>query len=125
MTLRRALAFTFSTALLSACHRDDGARARAKQEFERVRAEYEKRLAEQRKRAAARSPERASPPESPSAPRDAPAPSAAAGPPTSPPRDAPWIADTKVDVAPPAQATASSRGVVMNTRDGEIVIARL
>jgi hypothetical protein len=116
-----------SIALIAAgCHRKDEERAKAKQEFERVRAAYEKRVAEARERKAPAGNAAAVPPPTPpeasgSAREQRPEPAASA----APRRDSPWIADTEVDIARPAQATASSRGVVLNTRDGDIVIARL
>lgn len=126
MLLRHVVAL--SIALIAAgCHRRDDERAKAKQEFERVRLAYEKRVAEVREpkaQAGNAVPAAPAPPPRPSGaasvPRVDPAASAAA-----PRRDAPWIADTELSIARPAQATASSHGVVLNTRDGDIVIARL
>jgi hypothetical protein len=126
MLLRHVVALWIAL-IATGCHRRDDERAKAKQEFERVRAAYEKRVAEVRERKAPANNAVPPPPPAPAAPsgsareeRPDPASSAAA-----PRRDAPWIADTEVDIARPAQATASSHGVVLNTRDGELVVARL
>jgi hypothetical protein len=125
MVLRHVV--VLSIALIAAgCHRKDAERTKAKQEFERVRAAYEKRVAEVRERQATAGHVAAEAPASPAQPsgspreqRPEPVMSAA------PRRDAPWVADTPLEIAPPAQATAASNGVVLNTRDGELVIARL
>ncbi len=124
MTPRRALISVVAGALLlSGCHRKDPERARAKAEFERVRAAYEKRRAELGQKGAREPTRAASSAEADEKPRAAPEPPGSSSP--SPRRDAPWLADVPVDIAPPAQATATSRGVVMNTRDGEVLVARL
>ncbi len=125
MLLRDAVVLSLAF-FVAGCHRNDEERARAKREFERVRAAYEERVAELRDEhpktsAAARV--LASATEPTVAPEER---TAAPATSTAPPRrDAPWIADTPVEIAPPAQATATARGVVLNTRDGEIVVSRL
>jgi hypothetical protein len=113
-------------ALFVACHRDDPKPAASKQEFERLKREVEKRLAEQKLRARSsaepmRGPNaaRAAEPEDEALP-EAPRPRAQA-----PRGDSPFVADIPVELAPPAQATATARGVVLETREGEVVVARL
>jgi hypothetical protein len=128
MVPRRALVLALSGgALLFCCHRADPDRVRAKQEFERVRAAYEQRLAEQKRAAAApKAPRTTRHVEADAGPRQpAPAPASAGSSAPTPRRDAPWVADQPVELAPPAQATATTRGVVLNTRDGDLVVARL
>lgn len=61
-------------------------------------------------------------PEPPAAP-NAPAASAALG--TKAPADSPWIVDRAVTLGPGAPATATSSGVVVNDREGGIVVLRL
>ena len=39
--------------------------------------------------------------------------------------DSPFISDAPVELAPPAQATATARGVVLSTREGDVVVSRL
>ncbi|HEX4341140.1 MAG TPA: hypothetical protein VH062_34765 [Polyangiaceae bacterium] len=129
MTLRCALALALSSGVLVvACHRTDPDKARQKAEFERVRAAYEKRVAEQKrataKPATARA-ARATGAATAGDGGDVPAQVPASTTPAPARGDAPWIADVPVDIAARAQATATSRGVVMNTRDGELVVARL
>jgi hypothetical protein len=110
-------------ALLVGCHRDDKL-APTKAEFERVRAAYQKKVAEQkhppvasaRPIAGEQAPGNDEPDEAP-APRPASSHTA--------PSDAPWIADAPVVLSTAAQATATPRGVVFNTRDGGLVLTRL
>ncbi|HEX3594697.1 MAG TPA: hypothetical protein VHU80_06335, partial [Polyangiaceae bacterium] len=125
MVSSRALVVALSSIAFAGCHRVDPDKARAKEEFERVRATYEKRLAERRP-----APGRpAEPPRAASAtaPDEAPEEHSAAPASSASVRrwDAPWVADEPVEIAPPAQATATARGVVLDTRDGEILVAHL
>ena len=114
-------------ALPAGCHRNDDERARAKHEFERVKAAYEKRVAELRANAPPATPAPATVAAGSAEPNVTPPERRAATDPSSalPERDAPWVADVAVELAAPAQATATSRGVVVNTRDGDVVVARL
>jgi hypothetical protein len=113
-------------ALFVACHHDDPKPSATKQEFERLKREVAKRLAEQKRRARPSAepmsgrgqPGTEEPPEveKPST----------RGPVAAPSRgDSPFVSDAPVELAPPAQATATARGVVFGTREGEVVLAPL
>lgn len=107
------------------CRRDTPAPRPSKEELARLKAEVEKRLGErERARAAKAEPARAQPVPSVEEDDEPPPPAASIAPPQAP-KDAPFIADAPVELTSPAQATATANGVVFNTREGEILVARL
>jgi hypothetical protein len=120
--------------LVAACHRDEPPRKapatkEAREEARRTLAELERRLAEREAKKRRPEPTRAAasaaagPAEAPAPPRvDEPPPVASASPPS---HDGAFVVDDPVEIGPQGPATASSLGVVMNSRDGELVVARL
>jgi len=120
----RAAAVVFIGLLCAAgCHRDKPAPGPTKEELARLKAEVEKRVAALEHARAAKG-ERARAPAAAVAEDDEPPPAPSVAPPEAP-RDAPFIADAPVELASPAQATATPGGVVFNTREGDILVARL
>src|SRR5689334_15981664 len=120
----RAAAVVFIGLLCAAgCHRDKPAPGPTKEELARLKAEVEKRVAALEHARAAKG-ERARAPAVAVAEDDEPPPAPSVAPPEAP-RDAPFIADAPVELASPAQATATPGGVVFNTREGDILVARL
>lgn len=125
MLLRVAL-FVVASALVAACHHDAPKPSPSKQEFERLKREVEKRLAERNERARPPAGTRAigssAEVDEPPAAEETKQREAVAQPARG---DSPFVSDAPIELAPPAQATATERGVILNTREGDVVVAHL
>jgi hypothetical protein len=116
-----------------ACRHDDPARRNAREsETRRKFAELTRRLAEKealrQKPAAPAASSRAPGPAGDAAPPAGAAPAAASAAPTAAQgahRTSPWIVDEPIEVGPASPASATSLGVVANTLEGDIAVARL
>lgn len=108
---------------LGACHREDRKPQFSPEQIERIKKEIERR---KREKAAKEAHPGAQPMGAPSGePLEEPIPSASAAEAAPAPPTGPWIVDEAVDLGPITPATATEFGVVVNTKDGEILVSRL
>src|SRR5260221_8105765 len=127
---RASLSLFAAASLALACRRNDPVEKLSGEEIRRTLAEVERRLAEQEARKRRKPPPRSArssgsaDAEQVAVEEERPAAEPARSTQLAP-SDAPWIADTAVDIGRPGPATATAMGVVLNTREGELAIARL